>query len=701
MNIRPVPLFRLVLSMVLVCSAGHPVLAMDGVAGAEFNQSLRSQKKPNVVVIMGDDWSWPHASIFGNSVVKTPVFDRIAREGVLFENAFSNAPSCTPARFAFATGQYHWRLKGADRLGGSLPVDVPVYTDLLAQAGYLVGFSRKGAEPSKHLFRGNDPFGKRYQNFAQFLSARKSNQPFCYWYGAGEPHRPYPWRSGELKGMEIAKNDIPEWLPDAPDIRTDIGDYFLRIQKLDQFAGEIVDRLAEMGELDNTLLIMTGDNGMPFPRAKATLYDAGTRVPMAIRWGGNSSPDRRVLDFVSFVDMAPTILDACGIKIPAGVSGSSLRRQLESDRTGWVDRKRDSVLTGREKHVYYLPSRSLRDSEYLYIRNFSPASWKQGEQAGKQPHYDFSKTPWPTQPPAFSFDVDPSPSKQWMLENAKEPGVEKLNQLAFGERDDEELYQLSSDPNQMVNLANSLEYREVRDRMSAQLTERLRRTKDPHFELENHASFDIQGWKVNLHDRLWQESPSKTKRMLKLLSEQLARLVAVVPGKAVRQMQTVPIWVNPPYPGVRPGAEYHGNRGWLKNNGRDVRMGKSVEITNVARFEFENVRMPYLMLHELAHAYHDQVLGFGNSEIRMQYEAARDSGRYDSVKRFTGRKIIDDKAYGMNNDKEYFAESTEAFFGKNDFFPFNQQELKEHDPKMHDLLIELWGVSSGAAQNNK
>ena len=126
MNIRPVPLFRLVLSMVLVCSACHPVLAMDGVAGAEFNQSLRSQKKPNVVVIMGDDWSWPHASIFGNSVVKTPVFDRIAREGVLFENAFSNAPSCTPARFAFATGQYHWRLKGADRLGGSLPVDVPV-----------------------------------------------------------------------------------------------------------------------------------------------------------------------------------------------------------------------------------------------------------------------------------------------------------------------------------------------------------------------------------------------------------------------------------------------------------------------------------------------------------------------------------------------------------------------------------------------
>lgn len=700
MRVKAILAFRCSLSILLVCLACFPVLARDGVANVESQRLQRSQQKTNVVVIMGDDWSWPHASILGNSVVKTPVFDRIAREGVLFENAFSNAPSCTPARFAFLTGQYHWRLQGADRLGGSLQADVPVYPDLLAQAGYLVGFSRKGAEPSKHLFRGNDPFGKRYRNFDQFLAARKSNQPFCYWYGAGEPHRPYPWRSSELNGMKIAKEDVPAWLPDSPDVRTDVGDYFLRIQKLDQFAGEIVDRLTEIGELENTLLIMTGDNGMPFPRAKATLYDAGTRVPMAIRWGGNLSPNRRVSDFVSFVDMAPTILDACGINIPSVVSGSSLRRQLESDQVGWIDGKRDSVLTGREKHVYYLPARSLRDAEYLYIRNFSPASWNQGEQAGKQPHYDFLKTPWPIEPPAFSFDVDPSPTKQWMLENEQEPGVKKLNLLAFGERDDEELYELSSDPNQLVNLANSPMYREVRDRMSAQLTEQLRGTHDPHFKLESHTSFDVRGWKVNLHDRLWQESPGKTKRMLKLLSQQLARLMAVVPGKAVKQMQAVQIWVNPPYPGVRPGAEYHGNRGWLKNNGRDVRMGKSVEITNVANFEFENIRMPYLMLHELAHAYHDQVLGFGNAKIRKQYEAARDSGSYDLVKRFTGRKIIDDKAYGMNNGKEYFAESTEAFFGKNDFFPFNKKELKDHDPKMHELLIELWGVSVSATEAN-
>ena len=127
-------------------------------------------------------------------------------------------------------------------------------------------------------------------------------------------------------------------------------------------------------------------------------------------------------------------------------------------------------------------------------------------------------------------------------------------------------------------------------------------------------------------------------------------------------------------------------------------MGKAVEITNVANFDFENIRMPYLMLHELAHAYHDQVLGFGNSKLRTRYEAARDSGSYEMVKRFTGRKIINDKAYGMNNAKEYFAESTEAFFGKNDFFPFDKEELRAHDPKMHDLLIELWGVRANTDQ---
>ena len=114
---------------------------------------------------MGDDWSWPHAGILGDPVVKTPTFDRIAREGVLFENAYVSAPSCTPSRFAIVSGQYHWRLESGANLGGSLKSDVPVYPDLFASVGYRTGFCRKGASPSKYEFRGNDPFGARFKNF--------------------------------------------------------------------------------------------------------------------------------------------------------------------------------------------------------------------------------------------------------------------------------------------------------------------------------------------------------------------------------------------------------------------------------------------------------------------------------------------------------------------------------------------------------
>ena len=114
----------------------------------------------------------------------------------------------------------------------------------------------------------------------------------------------------------------------------------------------------------------------------------------------------------------------------------------------------------------------------------------------------------------------------------------------------------------------------ARDRMSTRLTERMRETLDPHFKLASHASFDVQGWKVNLHDRLWHESPTKTKRMLKLLSQQTWQGGCRCASQSIATNPDSSHWVNPAYPGVRPGAEYHGNSGWLKNNGRDVRMGK-------------------------------------------------------------------------------------------------------------------------------
>ena len=241
--------------------------------------------RPNILVLMADDWSWPHAGALGDKTVKTPTFDRLVREGVLFERAFVSSPSCTPSRMAIATGQWHWRLEEAQNLGGSLAKEIPTYADLLAQAEYHTGFSRKGASPSKHTYRGTDPFGPRFKNFESFLAQRKKDTPFCFWYGSGAPHRPFVLGSGKAAGFKIEGIALPPGLPDHPSVRNDLLDYYAAVQLFDREAHGILVQLKNMGELENTIIVMSGDNGMPFPRAKATLYDTGTRVPLVIRWG--------------------------------------------------------------------------------------------------------------------------------------------------------------------------------------------------------------------------------------------------------------------------------------------------------------------------------------------------------------------------------------------------------------------------------
>lgn len=217
---------------------------------------------------------------------------------------------------------------------------------------------------------------------------------------------------------------------------------------------------------------------------------------------------------------------------------------------------------------------------------------------------------------------------------------------------------------------------------------------DLQFERPDHTTFVFHGWTMHLHDQLWQDEAGQaaTKKMLRLLSGQLKRVIKTIPAAAVERLRKVPVWINPEYEKTRPRCEYHPGAAWLRSNGRDPMMAKAVEITNVEKFEFENRRMPYLMLHELAHAYHDQVLGFDEPRVIATYELARDSGSYESVRRFTGVKTVKDKAYAISNHKEYFAESTEAYFGKNDFFPFDKSELRNHDPQIHALVGKLWGV---------
>jgi hypothetical protein len=197
----------------------------------------------------------------------------------------------------------------------------------------------------------------------------------------------------------------------------------------------------------------------------------------------------------------------------------------------------------------------------------------------------------------------------------------------------------------------------------------------------------IEGWTVHIREDLWREQKEATTRALELLQSQLRQIIRVVPGPALARIRTVPLWLTPPIPGVGQTAEYHPDAGWLRANGRDPAMAKGVQFTNIPIFEKENRRMPFFVLHELAHAYHDQILGFDNPEIIQAYRNAIASKSYDAVRRWDGQIV---RAYAMTNEKEYFAESAEALFGTNDFFPTNRAELEKHDPAMAKLLERVW-----------
>ncbi|MBN2137915.1 MAG: sulfatase-like hydrolase/transferase [Sedimentisphaerales bacterium] len=432
--------------------------------------SPASQKRnrPNILFCIADDWSWPHASIAGAKVIKTPTFDRVASEGVLFENAFVSAPSCTPSRGAILTGQWHWRLEQGCNLWSTLPAKFGVYPDMLEKAGYHVGFTRKGWGPGydEPGGRTRNPAGPRFKDFAGFLEKRPETAPFCFWFGSHDPHRSYQWRSGLDSGMNLDDAEVPAHLPDSEQVRTDICDYYWEVQRFDSEVGRLLKLLEEKDELDNTLVVITGDNGLPFPRCKSNLYDRGTNVPLAVRWPAKVRPGRVAKDFISLSDLAPTFLEAAGLKPTAEMTGKSFLDILTSGKSGQVDGDRDKVFTAMERHTIRraggvgYPMRAIRTHDYLYIRNFKPDRWPAGDPEGYG-------------------DIDGSPTKTYMMQNRNQPKVKKLFELAFAKRPAEELYDLREDPHQLNNVADQAEYLDVKMKLAATLTEKLKATKDP------------------------------------------------------------------------------------------------------------------------------------------------------------------------------------------------------------------------------
>lgn len=426
--------------------------------------------RPNIVFAIADDWSFPHASVYGDPTVRTPSFDRIAREGARFTHAFAAAPSCTPSRAALLTGQAVHRLEEGANLHGFLPKRFAVYPDLLEQAGYVVGFTGKGWGPGQiePAGRGRNPAGPQFKSFDEFLNERGDARPFCFWFGSTDPHRPYDAGAGVASGMKPEGVRVPGFLPDTPHVRSDILDYYVEVQRFDRDVGRIIDTLERLGELDNTIIIVTSDNGMPFPRAKATVYDGGARVPLAIRWPSAARKGQVIDQLVSLTDIAPTILEAAGLKAPDTMTGRSLLGLLRGDSQSG----RDRVFIERERHANVrrgdlsYPVRAIRTKDYLYIRNFRPDRWPAGD-----PQKYFAVGPF--------GDIDGGPSKSLLIERQADPVIARYFRLATGKRSAEELYDLRNDPHQLDNIAGHGAHAGAQRRLRRQLDEWLRDTGDP------------------------------------------------------------------------------------------------------------------------------------------------------------------------------------------------------------------------------
>ncbi len=450
---------------------------------------------PNVLVAISDDQSFWHTSINGEAAVRTPAFDRVAREGVNFTYAYANAPSCAPSRAAMLTGRHVWQLEEASVLNGSFPAKFPTFQDELAKAGYHCGYTGKAWGPGLWSAgdRETDPGGKIYRDaklenapggvstsdyaadFAEFLAERKPDQPFSFIFGCHEPHRPYKRGIGVESGLDPATVTVPPFLPDTPGVRRDICDYLYEIQWFDRMLGAIVKQIEATGELDNTLVIVTSDNGMPFPRAKSNLYDAGVRVPFAVRWGSRVPPGRRIDDFVSLADIAPTVLEAVGVRVPDTVTSRSLMPLLLSNRSGRVEPARDFIVTAIEFHNNAYPIRMLRTHDFAYLVNCESERWRISEDSA----FVWGREPLPMDKHAGARKGMDASAATRMLRS--DPAIAPLCEAAFGKRPAEELHDMRADPWQMRNLAVSPDHAETLRQLRGKLTMFLKQTGDPRY----------------------------------------------------------------------------------------------------------------------------------------------------------------------------------------------------------------------------
>ncbi len=515
-----------VITLTLLCSSAFQ--------STNFSRTALGAERPNIVMAFADDWG-KYASAYAklepgsiHEVVATPNFDAVAEQGLLFTRAFVSAPSCTPCRSSLLSGQPFWRCERASILQGAVwDFSIPAYPLLLQENGYRIGHTYKVWGPgtptdaphggAKTAFNSH---GRAFNNFSQnagagddrkkgkskllaevrdnirsFLDADNNGKvdgdsPFCYWFGPTNTHRKWIAGSGKLLwdiDPDDLKGKLPPYLPDVETVREDFADYLGEIQAFDAGLGVLIDELKRLGAYDDTILVVSGDHGIPgVSRGKCNLYDAGTQVPLAIRWpAGIEKAGRIIDDFVSLPDLAPTFLEVAKVEAPQTMIASSLVPILMSNQSGQVDPKRDAVFTGRERHVAAArtdfkpyPQRAIRTDQYLFIINFEPERWPMGTGPGFGDHGGLPDSHALTEDTFAAFaDMDASPTKAWVvLHRDQDPAS---FDFAVGQRPKYELYDIQKDRDCMVNLAENRKFQDIRTQLNDRLINYLRDTGDP------------------------------------------------------------------------------------------------------------------------------------------------------------------------------------------------------------------------------
>ncbi len=427
------------------------LLAAGLAAGSSLPQSASaaSQDQPNIIWLIADDIGWRELGCYGHPTIRTPNIDKLAQNGIRFTSAFVNASSCSPSRCSMFTGK-HPHSTGAENLHDSLPADQAIVPELLAPMNYYSGNAGKfhmgdsAAQRFDVLYNDVNQWGKFFDN-------RPKNKPFFLYMGFHDAHRPFdrgcidePYTHDDIV--------VPPYLPDIPEAREELAGFYDEITRMDSVIGDILARLEKDGELDNTIILFCGDNGMPFPRAKCSVYDSGIETPLIMQWPKKIKPGQVNDNLVSLIDAAPTTLEYAGVSIPSDMQGHSLVTEID-----------DPSLPGApyiyaEKNWHDLDdhSRAVRDHRYKYIRNAFPEI-----------------------PLENSADSSVAPLFQKMRQMRDEGTLSKEAMLLFrGRRAPEELYDLSRDPWEFKNLVNQPAYQTVLKRMRQTLDQWIKETKD-------------------------------------------------------------------------------------------------------------------------------------------------------------------------------------------------------------------------------